>query len=94
MDGRDRLALKLLARSARSLFDKVASFARENLESGPTKAANAAALVREASKELLEIAKEKAPVMAEAALTSARSKLGTVLPVVKANDEALPVAAE
>jgi len=50
-------------------------------------------VVREASKEIYEITKEQAPVMAKGALDSARTKLATVLPFVK-NAEPLPVAAE
>jgi inorganic triphosphatase YgiF len=83
-----------MSRTARSLFDKLSTFARETVESAPAKATNAASLVREASKEIYEITKEKAPVVAEAALLSARTKLAVVLPFVKPSEESLPVAAE
>ena len=85
---------ELISRSARSLFDKVSTFAKETVETAPTKASSAAALVREASKELYEITKEQAPIVAQSALVSARSKLGTVLPFIKPSEESLPVAAE
>ncbi|MEO6603220.1 MAG: 2-hydroxyglutaryl-CoA dehydratase, partial [Polyangiaceae bacterium] len=85
---------ELMSRTARSMFDKVSAFARETVESAPTKAGKAASLVREASKEIYEITKEKAPFVAQSALVSARTKLGTVLPFVKPNEESLPVAAE
>src|SRR6185369_11237204 len=56
---------ELMSRGARSMFDKLSTLAREAVETAPTKATNAAGLVREASKELYEITKEKAPVVAE-----------------------------
>ena len=83
-----------MTKSARSAFDKLSSFARETVETAPTKASNAAALVREASKEIYEITKEQAPIVAQSALVSARAKLGTVLPFIKPSEESLPVAAE
>lgn len=85
---------ELLARSARSVFAKVSAFAREGVAQAPTSARNAAGVISEASKELFEITKEKAPAVAQSALFSARTKLATVLPFVKANEESLPVAAE
>ena len=50
--------------------------------------------MREASREIYEITKEQAPVVAKGALLSARTKLATVLPFVKPSEESLPVAAE
>ena len=86
---------ELLARSARSLFAKVSTFARESAVQAPTSARNAAGVISEASKELFEITKEMAPGVAQSALTSARTKLATVLPfVAKPSEESLPVAAE
>ena len=66
------------------------------MESAPEKANHTAKFVREASKEIHEITKEQAPVLAQSALVSARSKLAVVLPFVKrsSNEESLPVAAE
>jgi len=83
-----------MAQSARSLFDTVSTFARETVQTAPEKANRTASLVREASKELYEITKEQAPVVAKGALHSARTKLAVVLPFVKPSEEALPVAAE
>jgi len=85
---------ELMSRSARSLFDKLGAYAREAVDSAPAKAQNAASVMREASKEIYEITKEKAPGMAQSALVSARTKLAAVLPFVKPNEEPLPVAAE
>jgi len=83
-----------LSRSARSVFDQVTSFARETAQNAPEKASSAAQLVRQASRELYEIGKEQAPVVAKGALDSARTKLAVVLPFIKPNEESLPVAAE
>jgi hypothetical protein len=85
---------ELMSRTARSLFDKASAFAREAVDSAPTKAQNLAGLAREASKEIYEITKERAPVVAQSALVSARTKLAVVLPFVKPSEEPLPVAAE
>ncbi|HTA88674.1 MAG TPA: 2-hydroxyglutaryl-CoA dehydratase [Polyangiaceae bacterium] len=88
---------ELLARSAKAFFTSAATFAREAVQTAPQKANETAKLVREASKEIYEITKEQGPVLAQNALTSARSKLGSVLPFApfaKANEESLPVAAE
>ena len=85
---------ELAAKSARSLFASVSSFAREAVKSAPEKANSTAQLMREASKELYEITKEQAPVVAKGALLSARTKLAVVLPFVKPSEESLPVAAE
>src|SRR4051812_10649905 len=49
---------ELMSRTARSVFDKLNTFARQAVDSAPTKASNAASLVREASKEIYEITKE------------------------------------
>ncbi len=83
-----------MARSARSLFDTVSTFARETVQSAPEKANSTAKLVREASKEIYEITKEQAPGVAKGALLSARTKLAVVLPFIKPSEESLPVAAE
>ena len=64
------------------------------MQNAPEKANSTAQLLREASKELLEITKEQAPVVAKGALHSARTKLAIVLPFVKPSEESLPVAAE
>jgi hypothetical protein len=85
---------ELIARRARSLFDEAQALARETALAAPEKASNAASLFREASKEIYEITKEKAPVVAHSALVNARTKLAVVLPFVKAPEEPLPVAAE
>jgi len=87
---------ELVSRSARSLFDALSTFARETLHSAPEKANSTAQLLRAASKEIYEITKEQAPIVAKGTLHSARSKLSAVLPFVKPkpNDESLPVAAE
>ena len=85
---------ELMTRSARSVFDKLSGLARETVDSAPKKASGAANLVREASKEIYEITKEKAPVLAQSALDNARNKLSVVLPFVKSSEESLPVAAE
>jgi len=85
---------ELMAQSARSLFGTVSTFAREAVQSAPEKATSTAKLVREASREIYEITKEQAPVVAKGALLSARTKLAVVLPFVKPSDESLPIAAE
>src|SRR6185369_9202719 len=85
---------ELMARSARTLFGSVSTFAREAVHSAPEKANSTAKLLREASKEIYEITKEQGPVMAKGALASARTKLAVVLPFVKPSDESLPIAAE
>jgi len=85
---------ELAVRSAKSLFSSVAAFAREAVQTAPQKANETAKLVREASKEIFEITKEQGPVLAQNALTSARTKLGAVLLFVKPSEEAMPVAAE
>ncbi len=85
---------ELMARGARSLFDTVSTFARHAVQSAPEKANSTAKLLREASKEIYEITKEQAPVVAKGALFSARTKLAIVLPFVKPSEESLPVAAE
>jgi len=85
---------ELMARSARSLFDSLTTIARQAAESAPAKANGTAKLLREASKEIYEITKEQAPVVAKGALQSARTKLAVVLPFVKPHEESLPVAAE
>ena len=87
---------ELITRSGRSLFDSVSTFAREALRSAPEKANSTAKFVREASREIYEITKEQAPVVAKGALLNARTKLAVVLPFVKLqpNEESLPVAAE
>ena len=79
---------------ARSLFETVSTFAREAVQSAPEKANSTAQMLREASRELYEITKEQAPVVAKGALLSARTKLAVVLPFVKPSDESLPIAAE
>ncbi|HEY4106820.1 MAG TPA: 2-hydroxyglutaryl-CoA dehydratase [Polyangiaceae bacterium] len=86
--------LELAMRGARSFATAVIEGARETVTTAPKRAEKTAALVREASKELLEIAKEMGPSVAQSALQSARAKLAEVLPFVKANEEAMPVAAE
>jgi len=85
-----------LSRSARSVFDQVTAFAREAAQNAPEKASGAAQLLRQASRELYEIGKEQAPVVAKGAIDSARTKLAVVLPFVKAkpNEESMPIAAE
>jgi hypothetical protein len=85
---------ELLARSARSAWGSISTFARETAQNAPETANSTAQLLREASKELFEITKEQAPVVAKGALLSARTKLATVLPFVKPSEESLPVAAE
>jgi hypothetical protein len=85
---------ELMVHGAKSLFAKAAEFAREAVQTAPERANSTAKLVREASKELLEITKEQGPVLAQNALTSARAKLAVVLPFVKPSEESLPVAAE
>jgi predicted nucleotide-binding protein (sugar kinase/HSP70/actin superfamily) len=85
---------ELMARGARSFLDTVSTFARETVQSAPQKANSTAQLLREASKELFEITKEQAPVVAKGALHSARAKLAVVLPFVKPSEESLPIAAE
>jgi predicted nucleotide-binding protein (sugar kinase/HSP70/actin superfamily) len=91
--GKTRFELAL--RSTRSFFEKAGALAREAVQSAPEKANHTAKLVREASKEIYEITKEQAPVLAQSALVSARSKLAVVLPFIKrAPGEELPVAAE
>jgi len=85
---------ELIARGAKSLFDAVATFARETVQTAPQKANDTAKLVREASKEIFEITKEQGPILAQNALSNARTKLGSVLPFVKPSEESLPVAAE
>jgi hypothetical protein len=86
--------IELMTRGAQSMFKALSSFARETAKTAPEKATSAAHLIREASKELLEITKEQGPVVAKGAFESARSKLAVVLPFVKASEEPLPVAAE
>jgi hypothetical protein len=85
---------ELLLQGAKSFFAKAAELTREAVQTAPERANSTAKLVREASKELLEITKEQGPVLAQNALTSARAKLAVVLPFVKPSEESLPVAAE
>ena len=85
---------ELVVQGAKSLFAKAAELTREAVQTAPERANHTAKLVREASKEILEITKEQGPVLAQNALTSARAKLAVVLPFVKASEESLPVAAE
>jgi len=90
--GKSRLELATI--TARSLFERASKLAAETLSQAPKNAENAAKLVGAASKELFEIGKEKAPELAQAAFSTARTKLAVVLPFVKAQEEPLPVAAE
>jgi len=86
--------LQLLARSAHSAFGRAQTLAREAVQHAPEKASGAAGLLREASRELYEISREQAPVVAKGAWLGARTKLASVLPFVKPSEESLPIAAE
>jgi len=85
--------LERLTQTALHAASAIGEFAREAVTSAPERAEKTAALVREASKELIEIAKEQGPSLAQSAFNNARAKLAEVLPFVKANEE-MPIAAE
>jgi predicted nucleotide-binding protein (sugar kinase/HSP70/actin superfamily) len=86
--------LELASRSLGRAWTATRAFAEKAIADAPSNALNASSLIRQGSVELVEIAKEKAPGLAQAALTGARNKLADVLPFVKPAAESMPVAAE
>ena len=79
----DKSKLELLAIQAQRTFKAVRDLALKTGSEAPEKAQAAVAFAREAAVEIYGIAKEKAPGAAEAALSKAKAKLGTVLPFLK-----------
>jgi hypothetical protein len=92
----DMSKLQRVVHRTRVLASEGAKYFREAAVNAPSNAKAAASLVGQGAKELAEIAREKAPDLAEGAVTAARAKLAKVLPFVqpKVEKEQLAPAAE
>jgi predicted nucleotide-binding protein (sugar kinase/HSP70/actin superfamily) len=89
--GKSRLERALIR--ARNLAGTARELVTETARVAPEKLPVAAKLVKQASLELGEIAKEKGPILAQQASNAVREKLATVVPFIQKPEEQ-PIAAE